>query len=225
MAKRELHSMAVEMRKQGMSYSKIKSELGVSKSTLSNWLYDLPLTQERISELRDNSEVRIERCRDTKLKKKNTRLDKVYERVSLDIASISNRELFLCGLFLYWGEGDKTKGYRVAISNTDSSIILCFKKWLSLLGVVDGNIKVRLQLYRDMDIDAEIEYWSVLLDIPRQSFRKPHIKTSNRAGLTHEQKFTHGTCNLIYDNRDIAEYVHTAIDWLQNCFIATDDKI
>jgi hypothetical protein len=34
MAKRELHGKAVEMRRQGMSYSQIKQLLGVSKGTL-----------------------------------------------------------------------------------------------------------------------------------------------------------------------------------------------
>jgi transposase len=35
---------AVELRGKGMSYGLISEKLGISKSTLSNWLKDLPYT-------------------------------------------------------------------------------------------------------------------------------------------------------------------------------------
>lgn len=52
MARRIDKNKAIKMRESGMSYSQIKAELGVSKSTLSLWLRDLPLSDERIRELR-----------------------------------------------------------------------------------------------------------------------------------------------------------------------------
>lgn len=39
---------AINLRKKGYSYSQIKEELGTSKSTLSAWLCDMPLSKERI---------------------------------------------------------------------------------------------------------------------------------------------------------------------------------
>ena len=74
MALRELKEKALKMRKQGMSYSQIRAEVKVSKSTLSLWLRDLPLSNARIRELRDFSAVRIEKCRNTKAEKKQSRL-------------------------------------------------------------------------------------------------------------------------------------------------------
>ena len=61
---------AIKMRESGMSYSQIKAELGVSKSTLSLWLRDLPLSDTRLRELRDFNQVRIEK---TRLKKQQKR--------------------------------------------------------------------------------------------------------------------------------------------------------
>ena len=116
MALRELKEKALKMRKQGMSYSQIRAEVKVSKSTLSLWLRDLPLSNARIRELRDFSAVRIEKCRNTKAEKKQSRLNTVYKKVSGDIGKLSNREIFLCGLFLYWGEGSKTNRYSVEIT-------------------------------------------------------------------------------------------------------------
>ena len=78
MARIKDKSKAIELRKKGMSYSQIKAELGISKSTLSGWLSDMPLSEKRIKELRDFSPMRIERCRNTKMKKRQDRLDFVF---------------------------------------------------------------------------------------------------------------------------------------------------
>jgi len=102
MARKEDKQKAIIMRKKGMSYSQIKEKLGVSKSTLSGWLYNMPLSEKRIRELRADSPVRIERYRNTMRVKKENRLKEVYKKVSKDIGNFSKRDLFLAGLFLYW---------------------------------------------------------------------------------------------------------------------------
>lgn len=213
------------MRQQGMSYRQIKAELGVSKGSLSLWLKGMPLSEKRLDELGVNNEGRIERYRETRAKKRNTRLQGVYEKVNKDIGTFSERELFLCGLFLYWGEGGKTENYAVLMANTDPSVLIFFKNWMNLLGVPKEKLKVRLQLYSDMDPLAEVEYWSKILDMPAENFRKPYIKSSNRLGLTYKQNFIHGTCNLLYGNRDIAEYVHTALEVIRNRFVAAQPQM
>jgi len=51
MAKHELHNQAIDMRKEGASYSQIKAKLGISKSILSGWLKPYPLSPERLKRL------------------------------------------------------------------------------------------------------------------------------------------------------------------------------
>ena len=46
-AKDDLRETAVAMRKEGRSYRDIREVVGVSKSTLSLWLRDLPLTEDQ----------------------------------------------------------------------------------------------------------------------------------------------------------------------------------
>lgn len=220
MALYEKKSIAIRMRHEGASYTHIKAEVGVSKSTLSLWLREYPLSEKRIRELRDFSAQRIERCRETKARKRTERLRKVYENVSEDIGILSDREIFLCGLFLYWGEGAKTTEYAISISNTDPGVLLFFVRWLHVLGVPKERLKVRIHIYADMNATEELTYWSALLDMPLRAFRKPYVKNSNRCGLTYKQRFTHGTCNVIYDNRDISSYVHAAMERLQNLSVA-----
>lgn len=218
MAKRELHAKALELRKQGMSYSQIKRQVDVSRGTLSTWLRDHPLSEQRTRELRDNSEVRIERYRNTRRKTKEARLGAVLQKVREDIGNLKDANPILSGFFLYWGEGGKTEPTRISLSNTDPAMLRFFIEWLMALGAERERIKVRLHLYSDMDAEKEINYWSETLDISPTAFRKPYIKKSKRENITYEQKFIHGTCNVIYGNRDIAEYVHMALKYLRSQF-------
>ena len=134
---------ARNLRIQGHSYSMIKTELGISKSTLSGWLKDLPLSDKRISELQSNSEIRIEKNRITKQNKKDARRKLVYEKVAYDIENSKDPE-FVAGFYLYWGEGTKTAEYTVALTNTDPAIIKCFVTWLRKFGITSENLKIKL---------------------------------------------------------------------------------
>ncbi len=162
MALRKKKALAVKMRKEGASYSQIRDELGVSKSSLSLWLRDLSLPEERIRELRYHSPQRIERYRNTMQKKRDLRLASVRE--------------------------DAAK------------LIVC------------------VHLYIDMDIKSELAYWSKTLGIPLSQFRKPYIKDSTQSGLSYSQRFTYGTCNVIVENRDIAERVKMSLDCVRSKF-------
>lgn len=206
------------MRRGGASYSQIRQKVSVSKSTLSLWLRDLPLSRERINMLRGHNAVRIERYRETRRNTRELRWAEVRKRAAKEIRTLNKREILIAGLFLYWGEGTKTARASTSLSNTDPAMIRFFIQWLELLGVPRSRLRVYIHLYSDMDVTKELRYWSNTLNLPITSFRKPYIKTSTRTGLSYPQRFTHGTCNLIYDNRDIAEYVAMALDYIRTGF-------
>lgn len=216
MALRELKEKALKMRREGMSYSQIKAVVKVSKSTLSLWLRDLPLSEERIRELRDFSQVRIEKCRNTKANKKQSRLNEVYKEVSSDIGELSDREIFLCGLFLYWGEGTKTSESVTALTNTNPSMIRFFINWYNSMGIETSRLKFRLQLYADMDVQSETLYWASFLGIPAEQFSKPHMKNSNLIKQTYKVGFGHGTCTVTFNNNEMYMYIKSALRFIQN---------
>lgn len=208
MARFKDREKALVLRKQGMSYSQIKRILEVSKGTLSLWLRNYPLSKQRIRELRDCNEQRIERCRETKRKKKEERLDKFYQEQKKFILPLSKRELLLAGIFLYWGEGSKNQTTNLSISNTDPSIIGFFVQWLTkILFIPKEKIKIQLQLYNDMDIKKEIGFWSETLDIPFNQFTKPYIKETSSMRINHKGGFGHGTCNARVNNARITERI------------------
>lgn len=203
---------ALELRLQGKSYSQIKAALNIPKSTLSNWLNNYPLPLERIRELRDWNEIRIEKYRETMRKKKNSRLEQYYHEQKQQILPFNDKEFYLAGLFLYWGEGSKTKTSTLSVSNTDPSIIIFFINWFTQsLNIPKEKLKIRLHLYQDMDIIKEINFWKTTLQLPISQFTKPYIKTSLFESINHKGGFGHGTCTVSIGSARIAEKILMAL--------------
>ncbi len=192
----------------------IKNELGISKSTLSGWLKDLPLSDKRISELQSNSQIRIEKNRITKQSKKDARRKLVYEKVAADIKNSKDPE-FIAGFYLYWGEGTKTAEYSVALTNTDPAIIKCFVDWLNKFGIKPGSLKIKLHLYTDQN-EADLKnYWSKITEIPMSNYYKSYEKLASSKSKSYKGMFSHGTCSVIYHHRDTYEYVLEGIRYLR----------
>lgn len=211
MAKIEIRRAVIELRKKGASYSQIKQKFKVSKSTLSRWLKDYPLSKERIRELRDNSQQRIEKFRQTMLRKREKLLALYYKEQRKKILPLSKKELLLAGLFLYWGEGNKASRCTISINNTGPSVLKFSLYWLiNAFFIPKDKIQVFLHLYKDMDINKEINYWSQQLKMPKRYFTKPYIKTSTKIDIDHKG-FGHGTCGIKVNNTVLKEKILMAI--------------
>lgn len=207
MARKIDRSKAIDLRLKGYSYSQIKQELNLSKATLSAWLADYPLTPDRIKELRDWNPRRIENFSNTMRLKREQKYLAALGKVKVDIGELSQRDLFIGGFFLYWAEGGKTRASSVALGNTDPSMLKVFIKWLELLGVSKSDLKIKLHLYKDMDIEKEISFWQKELGVGRHQFKKSYIKDSLLSGLTYKNGFGHGTCNVIADRTEPMRYI------------------
>ena len=214
MARKIDKQKAITMRKKGMSYSQIKEKLKVSKSTLSIWLQNFPLSEKRIRELQADNPIRIERYRNTMRIKKETRLKEVYKKVSKDIGTFSKRDLFLTGLFLYWGEGTKASNSSTVLTNTNPAMLKFFIKWLELFNIKRKNLKIKLHLYSDMNIKQSLDFWSKELKIPISQFRKPYIKKTSLKSITYRNGFGKGTCCVMFENRDLWEYITMGLKYV-----------
>ena len=203
------------LRAEGKTYTEIKQVLGVGKGTLSAWLADMPLSSEQMKNVRDWNPRRIEHFRETMRKKRETRLQGAYVKAKKDIGRLTRRDLYIAGLYLYWGEGNKSGQANVGISNTDPSVILAFLDWVKIMGIPREKLHVRLHLYKDMNIQKETQYWSDTLRIPLAQFRKPYIKESLLSGLTYKNGYGHGTCNLRFENMPMWEYITMALKYIR----------
>ena len=191
-----------------MSYSQIKNTLKISKSTLSCWLRDYPLSKQRIDELRGSNEHRIEKFRETMRRKHENRLKEIYKTEKESILPLSDREIFIFGLGLYWGEGTKRQMKELSISNTDPDLIKFFIHWLQKnLDVPKQKIRILLHLYEDMNVEEQTNYWSKTLNIPLSQFNHPYMKKTSQTDINHKGGFGHGTCNASVGSVPLAEKV------------------
>ncbi len=216
MARLKDREKAIALRKKEMSYSQIKKTLKVSKSTLSYWLRDYPLSGEKIKELQrkgwKKSEASRERFRVTMRKRKEKRLKETYKIQKKSILPLKNRGFFMGGLFLYWGEGAKSTMTELSISNSDPSVIKFFITWLiKSLKVPKEKLRVQLHLYKDMDVKKEIQFWSKTLNVPLSQFYNPYIKKSSSKRINHKGGFGHGTCNVRIGDARLSEKILMAI--------------
>lgn len=216
MARKKDKQKALEMRLKGMSYSQIKDKLNVGKSTLSDWLSSMPLSEKRIRELRANSPQRIERYRNTMRIKRDIKNKIAYDTIAKKIGNISDREFLIAGLFLYWAEGSKTKSFSIGLTNTNPNMLILFIRWLKFFDVPKSKLKVHLHLYSDMDIKKQINFWSKTLDISVTQFRKPYIKKTKLSSITYTNCFGQGTCSVILENGPISSEVIMGIQYIQD---------
>jgi hypothetical protein len=209
---------AIRLRKLGKSYKEIRSILPVSKGSLSLWLRGYPLSPEQLRELRDWNAERIEHYRETRARQREAKLAIIYESQKEEILPLSQRELFIAGLFLYWGEGGKSDLFdQVTFSNTDPSMINFFLKWIEgSFGFPREKIKIRMHFYKDMDIEKETEYWADILKISKSQFYKPYIKEGNLASLSYKRGFGHGTCNVIVGNAMLGKKIMMSLKVVSN---------
>ncbi|MFH1840653.1 MAG: helix-turn-helix domain-containing protein [Candidatus Shapirobacteria bacterium] len=207
---------AIYFRQQGKTYSEIKKELNLSKSTLSGWLSKYPLTREQLEKVKSRinfkKNLAVEKCRLTKLNKWKNRLKQTYENEKNRLLNLTEKELYIAGLFLYWGEGSKAIKNAISLNNTDPKVVKFYLFWLTKILHFDRNkIRVQVHLYDDMNIKRSLDYWSRELRMPMNQFARPYIKKSKRIEVD-QKGFGHGTCTLRIGNVLLKEKILMGIE-------------
>lgn len=214
MSKILLREQAIQLRLKGNTYTQIQRSLGIAKGTLSNWLKNLPLSEEQSLLLTKNKnlsrDLAIEKYRTTRHSQRLDKLKRILSEQEKILFPLTEKELFVAGLFLYWGEGGKDRG-QLTVSNTNPKVVKFALFWMThILKIPVYKIKVALHLYKDMDIKKSIAYWSETLDLPKDQFNKPYIKKSNREGLTYKN-FGYGTCKLYHGSVLLSDQIAMSI--------------
>jgi hypothetical protein len=200
MTKFLIKRQVVDLRKQGKSYSDILKVIKVSKSSLSLWLKDVPLTSKQKLNLADRRKRAVETYRTTMKLKHQNKLESYYNSQAKKLLPLSDKELMIAGLFLYSGEGNKVSRGSLNITNTDPSVVKFSIYWITKSLKVDINkVHIKLHLYSDMDVEESTKYWVKELKIDKKLFRKPYIKKTKRADID-QKGYGHGTCGIwVYD--------------------------
>ncbi len=119
------YKKALVLRRTGKSIKKIAAILGVSVSIVSVWCRGVELTEEQKEKLK-RRKVNIRHLR--RLAKQSHlekifRVKRLFENSLAEIKSLTDNELFLTGLALYWAEGYKKTRWTLQFSNSDPAMI------------------------------------------------------------------------------------------------------
>lgn len=176
----ELKTKATILRKLGLSYGEIKREVNVSKSTLSLWLKNVPLTDKQKNRLYTKQISILERGPQSQKERRTREVVKIISDAEKEIkVPIADEAYKLFGVALYWAEGDKAK--RFAITNSDPALILFIVKWLNkVLKVSPRELSASLNLYPQQNENDIKNFWSRLTGIPLKNFEKSFIKPANK---------------------------------------------
>jgi transcriptional regulator with XRE-family HTH domain len=169
------HERARALRAAGWTYAEICAELGVSRSSVSLWVRDVPVGDDVWARrARANRRFGARTRSHAFAARKQREIERLAEEGRSRVGRLSDREYLMAGAALYAGEGSKTDG-SVKFTNSDPRMIAFFLGWLRRFFVVDeGRLRVRLYLHQGLDLEAARAHWSVLTAIPQSQFHKPY---------------------------------------------------
>lgn len=190
----EQKEKSISLRKAGKSYSEILKEVKVAKSTLSLWLRSVDLSKQQRQRL---TEKRLAACRRGARSRHEKMLLETREIVSKarkEIGAISQRDLWIVGIVLYWAEGSKEKishpGSGVTLSNQDPDVIrlfVLFLKRICKISVSDIQYEIYIHQNAQMRIEQAIDYWREVIGekgaMPFRVYYKKHKIRTNRQNV------------------------------------------
>lgn len=178
MSKSQEKFEARRLRIQGTSIKKIARQLSVSVSSVSVWCKDIIFSEEEKEKIFKNgynmgSRARYDAIERRKRAKKNE-IETLHSVAQKEVGKLTQRELFLAGVALYWGEGFK-KDSLVGLANTNPHIIKFYIRWLQSCFCIDKkNLIVRVTINHERINETRkiLAYWSSQLNISQSQFSK-----------------------------------------------------
>jgi len=183
-AKDELRAKARELRKQGLDYEEIVAELGVSKSSVSLWVRDLPRPP-RLSyeECRKRSAEGVRKYWAVQGPIREAEREAISAAAAAQIGQLNDREILIAGAIAYWCEGAKNKPYRrsdrVTFLNSDPALIKFFLRFLEAAGIGREDLVYRVQIHETADAEAAQRFWLDVTQTHPAQFRRPTLKRHN----------------------------------------------
>lgn len=172
---------AIKFRNQGKSIGEIANLLNMATSTISLWVRNIELSPAQKNTLTQRVYKALQRGRKKALEVQRQIRDRQRQRLVADalkeIGSLTERDLFIAGVVLYWAEGFK-KDNRLGFASSDPAMIKLFLRWLKIAGVPNANIRLRLGLNvaHKNRVQEVTNYWAEQTRIPEDQFQKPFFQ-------------------------------------------------
>ena len=190
---------AKSLRESGKSLQDIANNLGINKSTVSYWCRDIQLSESAIKKIKYNGNAKSmagllrysEKKRDERIERTNIHKE---DGANL-VGKLSDRDKFMTGLGLYWGEGYKESNGELGFTNMSPSMILFYIRWLHSFRVLKDDLIFRLTIndfFKKYDKNIKT-FWVNLLSVNSDQFSKTTlIKTNLKKGSVKNIENYHG---------------------------------
>lgn len=176
---------AIGLRKKGFSYNEILKKVPVSKSSLSLWLRETPLSDEEKRLLKDRTSSNTNRgllkAAAAHRANRDARDQKMFEEMRVLFYDHRTEPFFTAGIVLYWAEGTKRNGGTFLFTNSDQDTHVIMLDWLErYFQIPREQVGIRLYTHLPFAHERSEDWWSSTLSIPMSNFRKTIYKPSNR---------------------------------------------
>lgn len=202
MAKSKEMIEAKQLRRKGESIKKIAHMLHVSVSSVSTWCRDTTLTNEQIARLQKrvtdpyygNKLIYLEEKRRTF----NEMVKTLKEEGIKEVGILSQREIFIAGIALYWGEGFK-KDHLVGLATSDPKAAVFFINWLQVcfkIPLQDLIVRVTANISYQNRIKTLHSFWSNELHLSQKQFSKPFFQKTTWKKIYENKNEYHGVIRI-----------------------------
>ena len=211
---------ARDLRRQGWSMRDITRELNISKSSVSRWVADIPMTEEMRIQLKqnqsDNAKIGTQANKDD-----NRTLRQQYQDEGREKARERSHS-HMMGCMLYWAEGAKDKN-RLEFVNSDPHMMKLFVYFLRQdLLVPDETMLLRIHCHTTdaTEIHRIETYCLDLLDLPETCLQKTFI---TQGSTSRKNRLENGICAIRVNSTRLVQHIYGAIqeyggftndDWL-----------
>jgi transposase len=202
-AKDDRRAAARQLRDQGLAYNEIAARLGVSKSSISLWVRDMP-RPERLSyeASRQRQAAGVAAYWAAERQRREDAKVAVSRAAAQELGQLTSREILIAGAIAYWCEGEKNKPYRrrdrISFINSDPMMIKFFLRFLETAGVTPDRLIFRVSIHETADLAAAERFWRQTIDVEGAQFNRALIKRhkplTNRKNVGADY---HGCLNIL----------------------------
>ncbi|MCX6727218.1 MAG: hypothetical protein NTX11_00165 [Candidatus Saccharibacteria bacterium] len=179
----ELRLEAEKLRRQGFLFSEIASKLGLSKSTIHDWVSKIELTKKEQTRVNEHY-LQIQKTKVELMSAANRKIRLDKEAITSQKAEkivyklhLNKEELQLVCALLFWCEGNKDISSGLKFTNSDPIMIevlmSCLRKSFDL---DESKFRALVHLHDYHDPDTQLRYWSDVTKIPLSQFHKYYLK-------------------------------------------------
>lgn len=211
---------AFELRHQNKSYKMISRELDIPLSTLAGWFKNEPWSQEIRNMLGQKESLafpaKLRRIVEANKKRWSDWHELCRQEAINEFPKLRDNPLFLAGLMLYWGEGEKIqKSSHVKLTNSDPEMIKLFYQFLlNTLTIPKKKISAWLLLYPDLVDSVHKNFWSKTTGIPPEKFNKSIYIQGKRP----KKRLSYGVCTIQVNSRALKERILKWLELYKNYF-------